>query len=215
MTEYIVPLELKLLQVKLYNSLKSQAQYRAQLRAAVRGFWTRTFDFVEFYDAMISAIEIGFNRAWAEGMAAVGLEFADITPEEEQQLANYKFSERNYIFGFGEAIEAVILEGGPLEPLFARVEKWLVRYTEVKNAAMLAAKNDPKLEWVVNAKESCSSCLKLSGKVKRASLWARADIRPQHRALACMLSSGGIPVCKCQLLPTDAPVSRGRLPNIP
>lgn len=210
-------LQAHLEQEKLYLRLKSQASYRSRIRAAVRALWTSEWDIFQFFDEMNSVIDSGFDNAWGEGMKVAGLSFADITPEEQMELANFKISERQFIFGFGEAVEAGSKEnGGKLGPLFSRVELWVQRWQAVKSRALSMAQSDGLFEWVLSAQESCTSCLKLQGQTRRLSVWQRLDIRPQHpRKLECEISSGGITVCKCSLVPSQGPSSRGRLPSLP
>lgn len=199
-----------------YLRLKSQASYRSELRAAVRALWTGIWDLEQFFNAFDAAIQREFERAWAEGMRSVGLTLEDMTADERNALDRMKIEERQFIFPFGTDIEAANQEaGGQLGMHMARVEKWINRYNNVRNQAMQMAKNDPVLEWVTHAAESCISCLKLNGQRRRSSVWARLDLRPQHPTrLECMRSAGGVDVCKCTFNPTDQPPSRGRLPKV-
>lgn len=203
--------------IAIEKRLKSIVSYRSEIRGNVRLLWNGTYDDVQFYVEMDGAIQRGFRRAWAEGMREVGLSPEDMTRDEEIQLLRMIVEETNFIFGFADAIVAGSKEnGGNLGPLMARVDKWVARYTNVKNQALQAAKNDPVLEWVLHANESCPSCLKMNGQRRRSSVFARLDIRPQHpRKLECMISAGGVDVCQCLLVPTDQSPSRGRLPKLP
>jgi hypothetical protein len=56
---------------------------------------------------------------------------------------------------------------------------------------------------------NCNDCLKLEGKVKRASVWEASGIRPQSHALECRGYN-----CQCSLEETNEPLSRGPLPGI-
>ena len=197
--------------------LKKVSTYRAALRSAVRGLWSGEVDDIDFFNMMEGAIRRGFTQAWHEGMKQAGLAPEDMTSDEELRLFQMIIEETNFIIPFADAIIAGNkASGGKLGPLLTRVDKWIARYTNVKNQALQMAKNDPVLEWVLSAKESCPSCLKMNGQRRRASVFARLDIRPQHpRKLECMRSAGGVDVCKCELVPTDQPPSRGRLPGLP
>ena len=204
--------------VPLVEQLKSQSSYRQQIRSAVRGLWTGELDITDFILWMQDAIDNGFNAAWKEGMASVGLQYPeDMTSEEQNALRLAIYDENQYIFGFGEAIEqGSKANGGKLGTQFQRVELWVKRYLNLVNQARQMAQNDPVLEWMLSAKESCTSCLRLNGQRRRASVWAASDLRPQHpNKLNCMISAGGVDVCKCQLVPTDQPPTRGRIPRVP
>jgi len=201
----------------MLDRLKTQASYKSQIRAAVRGLWNGTFDEMQFFEAMESAIFRGFRQAWAEGMKDVGLSFEDATTEELAQLNRMAWEELNFVWGFAAAIvEGSKENGGKLGAFDTRIDMWVARYNNVKNQALQMAQNDPVLEWVLHANESCPSCLKMSGQRRRSSVLARLDIRPQHPSkLECQVNAGGVDVCKCELRPTDQPPSRGRLPKLP
>lgn len=207
-------LSLRLHQMALVKRLKSQASYKASLRAAVRGLWQGTTDITQFFEMFRSAIDRGFEQAWAEGMREVGLSMADITPEEREALDHMKIEERQYIFPFGLDIEAADkASGAALEPHLKRVELWVKRYNNLRNQAKQMAQNDPLLEWVRHAEESCTSCIKLSGQRRRSSSWTRFGVRPQSPGLECMCGAGGVDVCKCEFVPAEGHATRGRLPG--
>ena len=197
--------------------LKSIQSYGSRLRSAVRALWTGEWTWETAYNEFRAAIEREFTNAWHEGLREVGLTPEDMTDEERLQLLQMIIQESNYIAAYLDAIEENSKEnGGALDPLLTRVDLWVKRYTNVKNQALQSAANDPVLEWVTNADESCPSCLKMNGQRRRSSVFARLDIRPQHpRKLECMVSAGGVDVCKCELVPTDQRPSRGRLPKLP
>lgn len=64
---------------------------------------------------------------------------------------------------------------------------------------------------------NCGSCSKLAGKVKRASQWRAAGLGPQSGPMHVLpnpaLECGGYE-CKCSLMPTTEPMSKGRLPAV-
>lgn len=197
--------------------LKSIQSYRSKLRSTVRALWTGEWTWETAYNRFRADIEREFTNAWYEGLKAAGLTPDDMNDDERLQLLQMIIQESNYIAAFLDAIEENSREnGGALEPLMTRVDLWVKRYTNVKNQALATAKNDPVLEWVLHANESCPSCLKMAGQRRRASVFARLDIRPQHpRKLECMVSAGGVDVCQCTLVPTEQSPSRGRLPKLP
>lgn len=204
-------------QAGVFQAVKSASSYRAELRAAVRALWAGHVDETGFFEMMREAIDREFEKAWREGMRQAGLNPKDITQQERELLEAAKVQERAHVYKFMKTIsENSKAAGGKLTPLRLRVERWLVRYSELVSFALQQAQNDPPLKWIVTARESCSSCLKLAGKVKRASAWRAADIRPQHpRLLRCMIEARGVPVCKCYFEKTDEPLSPGRLPGLP
>ena len=202
---------------KVLDALKTQASDCANIRYDVRALWSDTWELPEFFDAMSLTITRGFRQAWEEGMLMAGLTFEDITPEEQLVLQRMIYEEMAYVLPFGLDIIAGSREnGGKLSDQYRRAELWCARYINLRNQALASAKSDPVLEWVTNAMESCTSCLKLSGQRRRASVWSRLDVHPQHRdKLECMISAGGPDVCQCTFVPTDQPPTRGRLPKLP
>ncbi len=87
---------------------------------------------------------------------------------------------------------------------------WVNRYSEARNQARAMACADAKFAWRLGNTDHCSTCLKMANKVKRASQWAKADVRPQHPSLACKGFK-----CQCEFRKTDDPLSRGRIPSMP
>ena len=196
-----------------------ESQYRAALRAAVRGLWGGAMDYGDFYDAMDAAIERGFTAAQREGAAECGISPDEMTTDEKKALQSAIVKERGFIDGFAEYIEAHDkAHDGKLEPLFSRVNRWVDRYNDVRNRAKLMACGDKKLEWVLGMykKEHCPSCIKLAGVIKRASFWQEHDVRPQHPTkLQCMIAAGGVSVCGCGFRETDRHCTPGPLPKLP
>lgn len=185
--------------------------YRLGIRAAARGLWSGVLDLSDFLNAMQSNIRRGLARAWAEGMKDCGIQPDEMTPEERVALEQAIQSEFRHIFGFGEAIEAMSrANGGLLGVQMQRAEMWIARYRAVVVKANAMACRDRKKEWALGPTEHCDSCLKLAGKVKRASFWATAGILPRQ-AGAVYLKCRGYK-CQCDLVDTDKPVSRGPLP---
>lgn len=202
----------------LTEQSRSADAYGRNIRGSVRALWQGVITLDQFLETMESTVRRGLTQAWYEGAAECGIKPDELTEVETKALEAAIRSERDYIFNFGEYIEARNkATGGLLRDLMYRVELWIHRFLDVTNRAKVLACKDQKLEWMINyvrgVKESCDSCLRLNGQVRRGSFWQRAGIRPQsppNHKLAC----GGWK-CGCGLVPTDKPVSRGRLPKLP
>jgi len=186
----------------------SIASYRLGIRTAVRGLWKGWMEYDQAYEQMYLTIDMGLRNAWYEGMREAGLVPADMTTKEEIALKREVVKNQGYIDGFLSACEEYSQANGyKLSPLFARAEVWVNRYLEVRNIALTMAINDPKLEWVMGVRiEHCIDCIRLDGKVKRASVWEANDVRPQHPDLEC----GGWK-CGCEFMPTDKPCTPGTI----
>jgi hypothetical protein len=197
---------------ELQEQSRRADSYRRNIRAATRALWLGAMDFDQFFAAMETAIRMGIPQAWHEGARECGVQPSELTSEERLAMQRAVLDELNYVTDFGLVIEAGSkANGGKLTPLMNRAALWVNRYKDITNRAKTMACGDQKLMWVLGkTKEHCASCLKLNGKVKRASQWDRAGIRPQHPDLEC----GGWR-CECSFEPTDEPMSKGPLPRIP
>jgi hypothetical protein len=181
------------------------------LRENARGLWGGTMDFFDFYQSMMLTITRGFNQAWEEGMQKFGMSLSDQTPEERSRLMQEIQHETAYIEGVADFIAVNSkANGGKLATCMQRIELWVAAYTRIVQLATAMAGKDKPLKWTIDApKESCNSCLRLNGKVKRASYWY-AHVTPKSWDL--LECDGG---CKCSLEPTTDPLSKGPLPHLP
>ena len=192
--------------------LKSLPEFRRGIRNAVRGYWTGTFDQLHAVDALMTAIEGSFPKAWKLGAAECGITPADYTNDEKNELSRRVNGQWVFAADFLARIVPKS-QGGKLRAAFAQSEIWIARYEEIRNVArVMACKNKP-LEWVLGVAEHCSSCVKLSGKVKRADWWRESGILPRQPG-AGYLECGGWR-CQCSLVRTDKPLSRGAMPRLP
>ena len=189
--------------------------YRAGIRAATRGLWTGALDWFQCYDALYTTITYGLASAFHQGMKQYGITPDDYTEEEKDTLREFIISQVGYIAGFVDAVErGSKANGGKLGTLMRRAELWANRWHEINQIAIAFAVRNGKLKWVVDfSKENCASCLKLNGKVKRATYWLTNGILPRV-AGAPYLDCKGYK-CGCELVPTDEPCSKGPLPGLP
>ena len=189
-------------------------QYRARLRSVTRALWTGVFDVDQFFDEMVSVITAGLTDAWEEGAKDCGIKPEDLDKEELAALRAAIGRERNFVFAFGDAVDAGSKANkGKLKPLMQRVDTWANRYTDVANQARIKACANKKLEWQLGDAEHCQSCLKLAGQVRRGKVWEKQGVRPQSPPNGKLKCKGW--KCACSLLPTDKPITRGRFPRLP
>lgn len=195
------------------NLAETYATYRSRIRSAARGLWVGALDYDQFYDDLWAiTIPGGITAAWYEGAAECGILPSELTAEEKQAMGTFIWQQQQHIDSFATFImDNSKARGGKLSHVMGRVETWANRYNEAKHLAMGMACGDQKLVWQLGpTKVHCGTCLKMNGKVKRASQWDRAGVRPQSPELEC----GGWR-CLCTLNPTDAPMSMGPLPRMP
>ena len=185
--------------------------YRINLRAATRAAWSGDFDYLDFWITVQAAVRRAFTQAWLEGAKAYGISEEELTPAERQWLEVEIAHETSYISRFADAIEAGSkANGGKLTPLLQRTELWVKGYERIRQLAKVYAGKDTKLVWKLNPAEHCPSCLKLAGKVKRASYWKDHGVLPKAwDKLQCRLG------CKCSLEPTTDRATPGPLPSLP
>lgn len=163
--------------------MASESTYQRGLRAAVRGLWTGVLDFDQFWDAMSTTVRRGLNGAWFNAAGEYGILPGELNQEERAALQSSILQEQQHITPLGLAIEeGSKANGGKLGPLLDRVGLWAVKYQGVASQARVLAAKDEKLIWLRGAtKDACNSCLRLAGKVKRASFWNRMGILPRVR----------------------------------
>jgi hypothetical protein len=193
---------------------KSQADFALAIRAAIRGLWSGQFERFDFVDSMRAAIERRLREAWLKGAAECGIKENELSPAEISALTNLVNSQLPPLVGFSADIaERSKANGGKLGPLLSRGNSWINRYPQAVSQGKAMACQDKKLEWRLGEAEHCSSCLKLAGKVKRASFWAESGIIPRV-AGADYLECRGYN-CQCDLVPVTFNASSGPLPSLP
>jgi len=185
--------------------------YGRSIRAAVRGLWSGAYSVWEFESAMSAAIELGLRRAWYAGASECGIYPEDLSQDELNRLDQEIIGETSQILDFGLFIMYNSkLNGGKLTPLMTRAQMWVNRYEAVRGLAREYACADQKLKWIRgNTMQPCRDCLRLDGRVYRASTWRKYGIEPRMHSLQC----GGFR-CRCELIPTDEPSNRGRPPRV-
>lgn len=193
---------------------KSLSSYQASIRSAIRGLWAGEFTAFGFIDTMRATLERELRRGWNEGAQECGIAENELTESEIQARQDFINSQFQHLLGVAAFIEQNDrASGGLLGTSFRRGELWINRYEEARQRAKSMACTDKKMKWVLGAAEHCQSCLKLSGKVKRASFWYDKRILPRVAA-ADYLECGGYR-CQCSLEETDEPISKGPLPSLP
>lgn len=189
--------------------------YGVDIRSSVRGLWRGDIGRASFFDGMMSTIRRGMRKAWLEGAATCGIsDYSELTVAEVSALSELVRSQYGYLVGFADSIEDGSRDnGGKLGPHIDRSELWTRRYNEAFERGRAMACADKKLKWVLGETEHCSSCLKLAGKVKRASYWADRGIFPAVPGARYLECRGYR--CGCNFEETDDPLSRGPLPGLP
>ena len=194
---------------------ETQASYGRDLRGVVRALWNGSFSEGQAYDFFYATVRLGFSQAWADGSRSCGIEPADWTSEEKIELEQMTTNELGFILPFIDYIIAHNkVAGFKFGALLPRIQLWTNRYRDLVNRAKMISCSDRKLKWIRTAKDSCNSCIRLEGQVRRGSVWQKNDLRPQSPRLECMRSAGGATVCKCYFEETDESCSRGPLPRI-
>lgn len=163
--------------------------YAFALRQNVRAFWSGRRDFDQFLETLNDTIQFHLELAWRRGAAECGISPDERTSEEAARLREFVLNQMSFTFNLAEFVEANIqAEGGLLRTSLKRLPPWINRYNEVKAIASEMACGDQKLVWLIGVAEHCKTCLKLAGRVMRASRWAELDVHPQDTRpgkLAC------------------------------
>lgn len=185
--------------------------FRSAIRANARGLWMGAFDYFGFISNMTTVLRVGITRAFHEGAGRCGITPSELTETELSMIETEINGQIQYLVGFGNYIQAHSKKNkGKLSPILSRADMWANHYEYVASLGMEIACRDRKMEWVVDpAKESCSSCLRLNGRVYRASIWLKYDLRPRMHRLACKGYR-----CGCKFIETTKPATPGRPPQI-
>lgn len=192
---------------------KSLKTYQAAILAVARGLWRGEFDTLAGADALFSAISRGFEQAWQEGAATCGILPDERTEEEDRELKRLIGDNFQHVGRFVEwVLQNNKASGTKWAVVQGRAKLWINRYEQVKNTAIALSCKDTKFRWQIDGGEHCRTCLKLNGRVARASIWASHNIAPQM--ITDRLQCQGYN-CKCMFIETDAPATRGRFPNLP
>lgn len=187
-----------------------ERRFGMSIRTGVRGLWSGALSFDQAWDHLRLTIEVGIAGAWYEGALDVGITPMELTPDERLALRRFQFDQLGHVSRLLATVEEHSkANNGRLGPLLKRAEMWTNRYRDARNQARTMAGRNEKLMWMLGPTEHCVDCARLATKVKRASQWQRADLRPQSPDLEC----GGWR-CQCELRPTRAPMSRGPLPHL-
>lgn len=189
----------------------NQAYFEALVNQA--GVMAATGNYQLFAVGMAYEIRTYLTQSFLQGFAACGFSPSEVSGTELQELQDIINNEMFYVVRLGNSIVALRDAGHLLSDLYPRLEVWANRYVDVYNRAQVMACGDQKLIWVLGETEHCKSCLKLEGKVKRASFWAEHNVHPQSPPNG-NLECGGWN-CGCALEPTTKPLSPGPLPSLP
>lgn len=182
--------------------------YKRSIRQPVRGLWNGALTFEQAFDSLNSAIERGLRKAWMLGAKDCGIAEGELTPQEIQARDLAIIEEKSHVFDYLEEVEEKS-DDTTLVSMLARTDLWINRFTDIRNQAKVLTCKDVKLLWKLGStSEHCSDCLNYDGRVYRASQWERNNIRPQSRRLQCKGFR-----CLCQLIPTDKPITKGKIPR--
>ena len=193
--------------------LKTLAGYQLNLRAAAYGLWSGKMDYYSAFDQMFAAIDRGLPQGWAEGAKECGILPDEYSPEERQALDQALRIEKDHVDEFLTWIEEHNqASGSKRDAIYGRLDVWVNRYRDVVNRAKAMACSDQKLRWVLGPTEHCTTCAKLSGRIKRGSYW-QSHVMPQSPPNG-QLECGGWN-CQCTLQPTEDRASSGPLPSLP
>jgi len=190
---------------------KTVGTYERQVWRDVRDLYNGEIDEFAFVDNFNGYIDNQFSRAWREGARDAGVDPRDFTDADLDRLAERIEQEQGFMLQLADDILAAREEGKPpLESFKARASAYANRYTDMVNEARLyfTAAGD-RLEWIVGPTEHCTTCAGLNGVVATSKEWEESGYRPQdYDSLECHGYN-----CKCQLVPTDKPRTRGGIPQ--
>ena len=139
----------------------------------------------QFWSETTQLIIRQYPVAWAEGMMEVDLTPADMTAKERAALNAATNAAVGAVRNLQRFIVAQVKrkEDDPTlrfeQAVGPRVNIWINGYGAIAARAAAMAGKDRPMAWRLGTAEHCSSCLRLDGKVKRASWWADNGILPR------------------------------------
>ena len=190
---------------------KSYDTYLASIRANIRGLYRDQLSLFQFVDGMVVSIERHLNQAWNSGAADCGFKPNEFSQADIAVRDNYINNQLRYIIGLGSDIQLDrnnIRIGNALQRALA----WANRWYELYNLAKVTLCADAKFIWRIGEAEHCVTCLKLNGRVMRASKWQEVDIWPRDTRQGKLDCHGFN--CQCRLERTSLPVTRGPFPQL-
>lgn len=203
-----------LLKELLIKQSTGQTNYNRGVRFATRGLWNGSTNTFEFIDSMVSVLNLGFTAAWNDGAKSCGIKPEERTSEENNELQVQINESISFVSGFAQFInENSKANKGKLGTVLGRAALWQNRYGEIENQAKTMACGNAKYIWRLGIADHCKTCLKLNGRVMRASRWAELDVYPQDTRPGKLACHGFN--CACSLNKTDLSATPGRLPRIP
>ena len=214
--EFLFSYTLPKLQVMdLIESKAAASKYESEIRFASSALWNGHINPTIFILRMFSITRRGLEDAFERGMKSVGIDPSDITPNERLQFGEWLTDEQTHIVSLANFIQNNRREfGGNWKKISNRIKLWGKRFRDIRNKSRTLGGLNAKLEWRLGLTEkNCKSCSRLNGKVKRASWWAENEVYPQNPPNDKLECKGW--KCDCDLDPTDKPLTRGRMPNLP
>lgn len=158
---------------------KSLSTFKAAVNASARGLWSGQLDSLSFADSFFSTLRRGLTQSWYEGVKEFGIKPDELSEEELAVLAQKIGDNNQYVGGLADFIsQHTKAQGFSFETIKPRLDLWVNRYEEVKELAKSMAGGNRKLKWVIDGGEHCRSCLKLNGRVHRASQWQKFGVAP-------------------------------------
>lgn len=189
-----------------------EAQYSRRVRGFFGSLWRGDLSAFEFVSVMVDEIQSAYRQAFLEGAAKCGIKEDELSSTELSRLATETNTDFAFLPGVADFIEENSRANGvKLRSIMPRANIWINRYAAVRNLGQQLACKDKKLMWVISpaVKEHCVDALRLDGRVHRASVWEKYDIRPQSPLLQCKGFR-----CLCSWQETDDPALPGRPPKL-
>lgn len=192
-------------------AIKGEIDYTRSLRSLVRGLWRGIISEFDFVDGFYTAIRREYRKAFEAGVEDGGDSYDNLTDAQKQRLEVLINGELAHVPGFKDAIVAADqAKGGNLDSLAARIPGWVSRLQGIRAVGKLVALGQKRQKWVYDpAKEHCTDCANLNGRVYKAVTWERWNIYPQSSRLECFGKN-----CGCHFEDTDEPITRGRPPRL-
>lgn len=159
----------------------------------------------------ITRLRINGNEAsrklFIDGLRTAGVNTDELDEDDEAWLAQHNADQDQWYIRAEENMAAGKYTDAMMKN---RGQEWfhMTGYPAYNEGIYSGSKNIALMWLQGKTEQPCRSCSALNGQVRRAKSWKKQQVRPKLIDLGCRGFE-----CDCQLLPTDAPVSKGRYPE--
>lgn len=162
----------------------------------------------KFAGGMRSALRRFGLIAFRDGMNDAGYDPESLSAEE---LATFRAWQDEQTSLVGGLANEIFKQGISENEVNLRAQMWAdVSLRSIYMKGVVTGNNLVPMKWTLGqaVEQHCTDCPRLAGQVRTAAFWDKADLHPGSLKTECMHG------CKCDLVVTNEPLSKGKLPRL-